>query len=79
MKEKNTEELKPEEVISLVKDRYLSLKYREVRFLIIIKVNVAVMGASGYTGSEVLRILLKHPLVKIKALIGKSTSWQKCF
>jgi N-acetyl-gamma-glutamyl-phosphate reductase len=32
------------------------------------------MGASGYTGSEVLRILLKHPLVKIKTLIGKSTA-----
>ena len=32
------------------------------------------MGASGYTGSEVLRILLKHPLVKIKTLIGQSTA-----
>ena len=32
------------------------------------------MGASGYTGSELLRILLKHPFVKIKSLIGKSSA-----
>ena len=32
------------------------------------------MGASGYTGSEILRILLNHPLVKIKALIGKRSA-----
>ena len=31
------------------------------------------MGASGYTGSETLRILLKHPQVNIKALVGKSS------
>ena len=35
---KNTEELKLEEATSLVKDKYLSLKYRgEVKFLIIIQ------------------------------------------
>ena len=32
------------------------------------------MGASGYTGSEILRILLKHPYVNIKALIGESSA-----
>ena len=31
------------------------------------------MGASGYTGSEVLRLLLKHPLAEIKALIGENS------
>ena len=31
------------------------------------------MGASGYTGAEVMRILLKHPLVKIKTLIGENS------
>ena len=32
---------------------------------------VAVIGPSGYTGHEIIRILLKHPKVKIKLLIGK--------
>ncbi len=35
------------------------------------------MGASGYTGSEVLRMLLKHPLVKIKELIGDQNAGKK--
>lgn len=34
-------------------------------------VNVAVCGATGYTGLELIRILLKHPRVKIKALTAK--------
>ena len=32
------------------------------------------MGGSGYTGSELLRILLKHPHVNIKALIGETSA-----
>jgi N-acetyl-gamma-glutamyl-phosphate reductase len=36
-------------------------------------VNIAVLGASGYTGLETIRILLKHPKVKIKVLIGEKT------
>ncbi len=32
------------------------------------------MGGSGYTGSELLRILLKHPYVNIKALIGETSA-----
>lgn len=34
------------------------------------KVRVAVAGASGYAGGEVLRLLLGHPLVEIGALTG---------
>ncbi|MFH1868949.1 MAG: N-acetyl-gamma-glutamyl-phosphate reductase [Candidatus Omnitrophota bacterium] len=34
-------------------------------------VNVAVCGATGYTGLELIRILLKHPKAKIKALTAK--------
>ena len=37
------------------------------------RVNVAVLGASGYTGLETIRVLLKHPKVKIKALVGEKT------
>ena len=35
------------------------------------------MGASGYTGAEVLRILLKHPYVKVQELIGEQSSGKK--
>lgn len=34
-------------------------------------INVAVCGATGYTGLELIRILLKHPKVNIKALTAK--------
>lgn len=32
------------------------------------RVNVAILGASGYTGAELLRFLLNHPKVRIAAL-----------
>ena len=34
---------------------------------------VAVIGSTGYTGHEIIRILLKHPKVKIKLLIGNKS------
>ena len=34
---------------------------------------VAVIGSSGYTGHEIIRMLLKHPKVKITLLIGNKT------
>ena len=34
---------------------------------------VAVIGSTGYTGYEIIRILLKHPKVKIKLLIGNKS------
>ncbi len=36
------------------------------------KVRVAVVGATGYTGAELLRILLGHPNVEITSIIGQS-------
>ncbi len=38
------------------------------------KVSVAVAGASGYAGGEVLRLLLGHPAVEIGALTGGSNA-----
>jgi N-acetyl-gamma-glutamyl-phosphate reductase len=32
------------------------------------KASIAVVGASGYTGSELVRLLLRHPMVEIAAL-----------
>jgi N-acetyl-gamma-glutamyl-phosphate reductase len=41
------------------------------------KVRVAVAGASGYAGGEVLRLLLGHPGVEIGALTGGSNAGEK--
>ncbi len=35
-------------------------------------INIAILGASGYTGAELLRLLLAHPYVNIAALTGDS-------
>ena len=45
------------------------------------KVNVAILGASGYTGSELIRILSHHPKVNIVALMtmGDVASGEKIF
>jgi len=34
--------------------------------------NIAILGASGYTGAELIRILLQHPQAKIRVLSGES-------
>ncbi len=34
-------------------------------------VRVAILGASGYTGAELMRLLLRHPRVRITALTGE--------
>ncbi|MFC5149664.1 N-acetyl-gamma-glutamyl-phosphate reductase, partial [Streptomyces aureoversilis] len=40
-------------------------------------VRVAVAGASGYAGGEVLRLLLAHPGVRIGALTANSNAGQR--
>lgn len=37
-------------------------------------INVVIIGASGYTGAELVRILLGHPLVTIKAMVAESNA-----
>jgi len=41
------------------------------------KINVAIIGASGYTGVELIRILVNHKNVEISALIANSNAGQK--
>lgn len=36
------------------------------------KLNIAIIGASGYTGAELIRLLLTHPYATIAALTGDS-------
>ena len=38
------------------------------------KLNVVVIGASGYTGAELLRLLVTHPNVNVKALVADSNA-----
>ena len=40
------------------------------------KMNIAVMGASGYTGADAVRLLLCHPLVRIAAVTAESQAGQ---
>ena len=40
-------------------------------------VSVAVAGASGYAGGEVLRLLLSHPEVEIGALTAGSNAGER--
>lgn len=39
--------------------------------------DISIIGASGYTGGELLRILHSHPKVKITGVYGKTTTGQK--
>ncbi|MBM3580214.1 MAG: N-acetyl-gamma-glutamyl-phosphate reductase, partial [Alphaproteobacteria bacterium] len=41
------------------------------------KIQVAILGASGYTGAELIRILLNHEKVEIAALVANSNAGQK--
>ncbi|MBD3663492.1 N-acetyl-gamma-glutamyl-phosphate reductase [Sulfitobacter sp. TSTF-M16] len=39
--------------------------------------NIAILGASGYTGAELIRLISEHPGMKIKALGGNSKAGQR--
>ena len=36
-------------------------------------INIAVLGGSGYTGGELLRLLAQHPFAKITMVTGDKT------
>ena len=52
-----------------------------IRYLIIMnsenKLSVAIVGGSGYSGEELLKILLRHPGVEINAIYGQSNVGKK--
>ena len=41
------------------------------------KISAAIIGASGYTGAELARLLSKHPKVHLKFLIGEKSKGKK--
>jgi N-acetyl-gamma-glutamyl-phosphate reductase len=40
-------------------------------------VNVSIIGATGYTGGELLRILLRHPRVRVRHVTSESSAGQR--
>jgi N-acetyl-gamma-glutamyl-phosphate reductase len=40
------------------------------------KINISIIGASGYTGAELIRLLINHPHVEIASLIADSSAGQ---
>ena len=43
------------------------------------KLNILVAGSTGYIGTELIKLLLKHKDVKIKYLCGNSSIGKKYF
>jgi len=41
------------------------------------EINVSIVGITGYTGLELLRILVQHPAVKLRHLISHSFTGKK--
>ena len=39
---------------------------------------VGVIGASGYVGGELLRLLVVHPKVEISMVTSRQTRWRIC-
>ncbi|RME10809.1 MAG: N-acetyl-gamma-glutamyl-phosphate reductase, partial [Aquificota bacterium] len=43
------------------------------------EIRVCIYGATGYTGAELLRILLEHPYVKVASLTSQSYAGKRLF
>jgi len=41
--------------------------------------NAAVLGASGYTGAEAVRLILGHPKLSLKAMTAHSRAGERKF
>ena len=41
------------------------------------KVNVTIVGASGYSGEELTRLVLRHPELELAAVTSRQTAGQK--
>ncbi|MFM1547845.1 MAG: N-acetyl-gamma-glutamyl-phosphate reductase, partial [Lentisphaeria bacterium] len=40
------------------------------------KTHIAIVGAAGYTGEELLRLLSRHPQVEIAAITSRASAGQ---
>ncbi len=39
------------------------------------KIKIAIAGATGYVGLDLIKFLSKHPMVKIKYLCAQKKNW----
>ena len=78
---KNTAIEKQEEAFNFLKDNHLNLtiiKDSDIRLMSMYKkINVAVIGATGYTGLDLSLMLSKHPKVNIKNLCATKNLGKK--
>jgi len=78
---KNTVIEKQEEASNFLKDNHLNLtisKDSDIRLMSMYKkINVAVIGATGYTGLDLVYILSKHPKINIKNLCATKNLGKK--
>ena len=77
MREKNTATKKLEEASNFLKDKS-SLKYLLIIFTGIVmtmkdSIKIAIAGATGYVGIELVKILSKHPYAKICYLCAQKS------
>ena len=81
MNVKNTAIEKQEEASNFLKDNHLNLtisKDSDIRLMSMYKkINVAVIGATGYTGLDLVYILSKHPKINIKNLCATKNLGKK--
>ena len=71
MKEKNLDVEKPEEASNSQKDNsFLTQNCYNIKMP---KLNVLVVGSTGYIGVQLIKLLIKHSNIKIKYLCGNSS------
>ena len=73
MKEKNTDIKKHVEVSNSLRDNSLiTIKIKsDINNLCQKKIKIAIAGATGYVGLDLIKFLSKHPMVKIKYLCAQ--------
>ena len=57
---------------------YIYIKiFDSIRRIVIVMIKASIIGATGYAGAELVRMLLSHPEVELKYLASKSYEGQK--
>ena len=83
MNEKNTDVKKQEEATNFQKDKnffltkYLLKQFTDMNYKMKKTINIAIAGATGYVGLQLIKILENHPKVKIRFLLSKTSVGKK--
>ena len=77
---KNTVTEKQEEASNFLKDKsvfYYSIHRCYKRFMSLKKLNIAIVGATGFVGLDLVYYLSKHPKISIKYLLAQKNTGKK--